>query len=211
MFAALLRSGKGTDAGDDQLKVELDRAALFALASDTRLEILKALQSERRTLSQLAVLLDVDKSAVHRHLRKLEDGGLIKRSEDHGFIYHSLTWKARDLISPGENTRIVVLLSTFLIMMVICGILVMVASSGVPEVGEASDNYGTADTPQLVEKVQQVQYALYTVVAMVAVVAVMAAHMAFGLLHRPRQSGAETAEDWKGPEEVREHYLEDQI
>ena len=193
------------------MKVELDRTALFALASDTRLEILKVLQNERRTLSQLAELLDVDKSAVHRHLRKLEDGGLIKKSEDHGFIYHSLTWKARDLISPGENTRIVVLLSASLVMLVICCILVVVASAGVPGVGEASDNYDPDELTQLTEKVQEVQYALYAVVMMVAAVAVIAVYMAFGLLHRPRQSGAGTAEDWEGPEEVVGHHIEDQI
>jgi len=44
----------------EALKVELDRAALFALASDSRLEILKALKDERRTLSPLAERLCVD-------------------------------------------------------------------------------------------------------------------------------------------------------
>jgi DNA-binding transcriptional ArsR family regulator len=84
---------------------------LMAIASDTRLEILKSLVHMRRTVSQLSEVLDIDKAAVHRHLKKMEDGGLVKRDEDHGFVYYGLTWKARDLLSPNENTRIVILLS----------------------------------------------------------------------------------------------------
>ena len=59
---------------ETELRVELDKKALFALASDTRMDILKSLQPNRRTVSQLAETIGVDKSAVHRHLKKLEDG-----------------------------------------------------------------------------------------------------------------------------------------
>lgn len=93
------------------MRVELDKKSLFALASDTRVDILRSLQPMRRTVSQLAESLDIDKAGVHRHLKKLEEGGLVKRYEDHGFVYYGLSWKARDLMSPNENTRIVVLLS----------------------------------------------------------------------------------------------------
>jgi DNA-binding transcriptional ArsR family regulator len=93
---------------EPKMKVELDKKALFALASDSRMEILKELQPSRRTLTQLAEALDIDKGAVHRHLKKLEEGGLVIRYEDHGFVYYGLSWKARDIISPGENTRIVI-------------------------------------------------------------------------------------------------------
>jgi DNA-binding MarR family transcriptional regulator len=58
----------------DKMKVELDKKALFALASDSRMEILKALQPQRRTVAQLADQLGIDKAAVHRHLKKLEEG-----------------------------------------------------------------------------------------------------------------------------------------
>jgi len=91
-----------------KMKVEIDRKALFALASDSRMEILKELQPSRRTVTQLAEALDIDKGAVHRHLKKLEEGGLVTRYEDHGFVYYGLSWKARDIISPGENTRIII-------------------------------------------------------------------------------------------------------
>ncbi|MFH1580220.1 MAG: winged helix-turn-helix domain-containing protein, partial [Thermoplasmatota archaeon] len=81
--------------GDPRMRVELDKKALFALASDTRLDILKSLQPMRRTVSQLAESLNIDKAAVFRHLKKMEEGGLVKRYEDHGFVYYGLSWKAR--------------------------------------------------------------------------------------------------------------------
>jgi len=94
------------------MKVELDKKSLFALASDTRLEILHSLQPMRRTVTQLSESMNIDKAAVFRHLKKMEDGGLVKRFEDHGFVYYGLSWKARDLLSPNENTKIIILLSS---------------------------------------------------------------------------------------------------
>ena len=98
--------------GADHMKVELDKKSLFALASDTRLEILHSLQPMRRTVTQLSESMNIDKAAVFRHLKKMEDGGLVKRFEDHGFVYYGLSWKARDLLSPNENTKIIILLSS---------------------------------------------------------------------------------------------------
>jgi DNA-binding transcriptional ArsR family regulator len=95
----------------NQMRVELDKKSLFALASDTRLEILRSLQPMRRTVSQLSETLNIDRAAVHRHLKKMEEGGLVKRYEEHGFVYYGLTWKAKDLLTPNENTRVVILLS----------------------------------------------------------------------------------------------------
>jgi DNA-binding transcriptional ArsR family regulator len=131
------------------LRVELDKKALFALASDTRLEILKALQSERRTVSQLAETLGVDKAAVYRHLKKLEEGDFVKREDDHGFVYYRLSWKARDIISPGENTRIIVLISASVALLMVAALILIAMSSsgGAPyfEPQEADNQYGGTD------------------------------------------------------------------
>lgn len=97
------------------MRVELDKKALFALASDTRLEILRSLQSMRRTVKQLAEAVGIDKAAVHRHLKKLVEGGLVKRYVDHGFVYYGLNRKGRDLLNPNEHTKIVILLSSSLV------------------------------------------------------------------------------------------------
>lgn len=109
--ATLMSPYSVSGVGRGKVRVELDKKSIMALASDTRMEILKSLLHMRRTVSQLSETLDIDKAAVHRHLKKMEDGGLVKRDEDHGFVYYGLTWKARDLLSPNENTRIVILLS----------------------------------------------------------------------------------------------------
>jgi len=106
------------------MRIELDKKSLFALASDTRLEILKSLQPMRRTVSQLSEELKIDKAAVYRHLKKLESGGLVKRHEDHGFVYYGLSWKSRDLMSPNENTKIVILISISWILL--CGSVFLV-------------------------------------------------------------------------------------
>jgi DNA-binding transcriptional ArsR family regulator len=115
--------------GAGQMRVELDKKSLFALASDTRVDILKSLQPMRRTVTQLAESLGIDKAAVHRHLKKLEEGGLVKRYEDHGFVYYGLSWKARDLMSPTENTKVIVLLSSSWIFMLVAAFLVIATFS----------------------------------------------------------------------------------
>ncbi|MEW5747662.1 MAG: winged helix-turn-helix domain-containing protein [Candidatus Thermoplasmatota archaeon] len=103
--------------GEPRMRVELDKKALFALASDSRLEILKSMQPMRRTVTQLAETLGIDKAAVHRHLKTLEEGGFVKRYEEHGFVYYGLSWKSRDLLSPGENTKVVILLTSSVLML----------------------------------------------------------------------------------------------
>lgn len=127
------------------MRVELDRKSLFALASDTRVGILRSLQPMRRTVSQLAESLDIDKAAIHRHLKKLEEGGLVKRYEDHGFVYYGLSWKARDLMSPNENTRIIVLLSvaSFMILGAVVLTLSGLGSTMAPQPPGASNPNGT--------------------------------------------------------------------
>ncbi len=115
---------------ETELRVELDKKALFALASDTRMDILKSLQPNRRTVSQLAELVGVDKAAVHRHLKKLEEGGFVKREEDHGFVYYGLSWKARDILSPNENTKIVVLITASIILIGAVIMMMYLANSG---------------------------------------------------------------------------------
>jgi DNA-binding transcriptional ArsR family regulator len=128
---------------ENKMKVELDKKALFALASDSRMEILKALHPQRRTVAQLADQLGLDKAGVHRHLKKLEEGELVTRYEEHGFVYYGLSWKARDVISPGENTKIIIVFSVTLMMVVgaIAAILTSISTSAY-RFGESQVNNG---------------------------------------------------------------------
>jgi DNA-binding transcriptional ArsR family regulator len=179
--------------GENKLRVELDRKALFALASDTRLEILKALQSERRTVSQLADTLGVDKAAVYRHLKKLEEGEFVKREDDHGFVYYRLSWKARDIISPGENTRIIVLISSSLVLMIIAAFLLigLTAGSSTPfqDAQEAGNGYEPTDSrdPGL-GVVNNDNILSYLVIGLIASISIILVVWAARTLWRPKQA-----------------------
>lgn len=93
-------------------KVVLDADAFKALASDTRLEILKALDVRRLTVTELGRVLDLNKATVFEHLKQLTAADLVKK-EDEGrkWIYYRLTWKGRNILHP-ENAQIFLLLST---------------------------------------------------------------------------------------------------
>jgi DNA-binding transcriptional ArsR family regulator len=94
-------------------KITLDRETFKALASDTRLDILKALDGKNLGLNEIAKISNLNKATLHEHLTKLNDAGLIKRNErdGHKWVYYKLTWKGESLLHP-ENTKIVVLFTT---------------------------------------------------------------------------------------------------
>lgn len=196
------------------MKVELDKKSLFALASDTRLEILRSLQPMRRTVTQLSDALNIDKAAVHRHLKKMEDGGLVKRFEDHGFVYYGLSWKARDLLSPNENTKIVILLSCSYVLILAFALVAAFSAYGAAhEQAYAPDRYiaptgtnytneeyqtheGAIGTPQSWEHMAYLSSPLLVVPAVLVI-------LAMRINKRPRQpnayGGSEKRDENKGP------------
>lgn len=97
-------------------KITLDRETFKALASDTRLDILKTLDGRNLGLNEIARVTSLNKATLHEHLAKLNEAGLIKRTErdGHKWVYYKLTWKGESLLHP-ENTKIVVLFATTLI------------------------------------------------------------------------------------------------
>lgn len=178
------------------MRVELDKRALFALASDTRLDILKSLQPMRRTVTQLAETLGIDKAAVHRHLKTLEEGGFVKRYEDHGFVYYGLSWKSRDILSPNENTKIIILLSASLVFIGAVA-LVLAAAYSTPGVLPDFDRYSpdsSTDAGSEGSEDGSPEISLFFLLAVVAAVAlslatVVMARGATKIVHRPRQPG----------------------
>ena len=108
-------------------KVTLDMAAFKALASDTRLDILKVLDGKKMSLKDISNATNLNKATLHEHLLKLNEAGLVKKNEreGHKWVYYKLTWKGECLFHP-ENTRIVVLFSvTFMTLFV--GIIQLVS------------------------------------------------------------------------------------
>jgi len=93
-------------------KIVIDRDTFSALASDTRIDILKELDERRKTLTEISRSLDTNKSAVYKHLNKLTDVGLIKKEENtgHKWKYYQLTWRGKHLLHP-QKMKIRVLLS----------------------------------------------------------------------------------------------------
>ena len=94
-------------------KVTLDMNTFKALASDTRLDILRALDGKRMSLNDISRATKLNKATLHEHLVKLNEAGLVKKKErdGHKWVYYKLTWKGEGLLHP-ENTRIVVLFTT---------------------------------------------------------------------------------------------------
>ncbi len=98
-------------------KVNLDIDSFKALASETRLDILRALDGKKMNLTDICHATNLHKMTLYEHLCKLTDAGFIIRieREGHKWVYYKLSWKGESLLHP-ENTHIVVLFSfTFFI------------------------------------------------------------------------------------------------
>jgi Predicted transcriptional regulator len=93
----------------------LDRDDLAALSSDVRVMILKALDSRPMTVSELADRLGLAKSTVHEHLAVLADADLVAHEGARKWRDYTLTRRARRILHPGRDHRIVFLLGTSLV------------------------------------------------------------------------------------------------
>ncbi len=87
----------------EEEKILIDRQTLKAIASDTRMDILKYLSSRKYTLSELSEKLNLKNPTVKEHLDNLIDSGLIKREEsENKWKYYSLTEKGQKIVKPKE-------------------------------------------------------------------------------------------------------------
>ena len=94
-------------------KVTLDMDTFKALASGTRLGILRTLDGKKMSLKDISAVTKLNKATLHEHLAKLNEAGLVKKKEreGHKWVYYRLTFKGESLLHP-ENTRIVVMFAT---------------------------------------------------------------------------------------------------
>ena len=101
-------------------KLTLDMNTFKALASETRLDILRTLDGKKMNLNDICKVTNLNKATLHEHLTKLNEAGLIKKNEreGHKWVYYKLTWKGEGLLHP-ENTRIVVMFCTTFISLLI--------------------------------------------------------------------------------------------
>jgi DNA-binding transcriptional ArsR family regulator len=97
----------------------MDRKVFESLASETRINILKALDIRQMTITELSKNLGLAKSTVHEHLAKMADAGLVEKIEDHRkWSYYKLTYKGKRILHPHEMVKIMLLLSTSFIALV---------------------------------------------------------------------------------------------
>jgi len=129
-------------------KVTLDMNTFKALASDSRLDILRSLDGKKLSLNDISKVTKLNKATLHEHLAKLNQAGLVKKyeREGHKWVYYKLTWKGEGLLHP-ENTRIVVMFSITFVSLLI-GIMLLVSFAQPITVGMA-ETYG--DTTRLYE------------------------------------------------------------
>ncbi len=111
------------------VKVTLDADTFKALASPTRLGVMRALSERRKTVSELARDLEMNKATIHEHLQLLTASGLVKKRDDEGrkWIYYELTWRGERILHPQETTTFNLLL----------GISIAAAGGGVAMLGRA--------------------------------------------------------------------------
>jgi len=100
-------------------KITLDVNSFKALASETRLDILRSLDGKKMTLQDISKITNLNKATLHEHLTKLNEAGLVKRKEreGHKWVYYKLSWKGSSLLHP-DNTRIVVMFSATFIALI---------------------------------------------------------------------------------------------
>lgn len=95
----------------DDDTITLDKGAFKALASDTRVGILKSLGIRRKTMSELAREHGMSVSTIKEHLDNLSGVGLVEqKDEGHKWKYYELTRKGRGVLNP-EERKIWILLS----------------------------------------------------------------------------------------------------
>ncbi len=92
--------------------MEVDRETIKALASESRLNILKNLGERRKMPAELQRSLGLSASTIVEHLNILERNNLVKRVDTgHKWVYYELTEKGQALVQPRFPTKFVIVLA----------------------------------------------------------------------------------------------------
>ncbi len=96
------------------MEISLDKETFKALASQTRVDVLKLLGQRRYMQSEIASVLNFSVPTVKEHLSALEKAGLVERhDEGRKWKYYSLTRKGHGVLHP-EELKIWIVLGLFL-------------------------------------------------------------------------------------------------
>ncbi len=100
-------------------KITLDMKSFKALASESRVSILKSLKRRRKMLTELSRELKMSPSTVKEHLDSLSGAGLVTQIDDgHKWKYYELTRAGKDILDPNE-TRVWVILGLSAIALIV--------------------------------------------------------------------------------------------
>lgn len=100
-------------------EIRMDKKVFEALASETRVDLLKKLAIRQMTITELSNELGLAKSSVHEHLSKMVDVDFVEKIDDsHKWTYYRLTNKGRKILHPDETTKILLLLSSTILALV---------------------------------------------------------------------------------------------
>lgn len=136
-----------------QRKITLDQESFKALASDTRIEILKRLDKSQMTVTDLANNLSVNKSAVYKHLSRLLDAGLVKKLDDNRkWVYYKLSMKGMHLLHP-ERVQIALMLSAAVLAITLAITQIYTFIMGTLTTTEIPNNDGTLMRPVFVTEI----------------------------------------------------------
>jgi len=91
-------------------KITIEKDVFKALASDTRINMLKILDKRRHTQSEIAAELRMSVPAVKEHLNAMEKAGLVKIiDEGYKWKYYELTEKSRCILDSERKKVWIVL------------------------------------------------------------------------------------------------------
>lgn len=167
-----------------QRKITLDQESFKALASDTRIEILKRLDKSQMTVTDLANELQVNKSAVYKHLSRLLDAGLVKKLEDNRkWVYYKLSMKGMHLLHP-ERVQIALMLSASVLAITLALSQIYMFVVGNPVTKEVPGSGGSYDTVTFVTELVHDPLLLAIGCLLIAVGSVLA-YMAYRVYQTP--------------------------
>ena len=167
-----------------QRKITLDQESFKALASDTRIEILKRLDKSQMTVTDLANELQVNKSAVYKHLSRLLDAGLVKKLEDNRkWVYYKLSMKGMHLLHP-ERVQIALMLSASVLAITLALSQIYMFVVGNPVTSEVPGKEGPLGGPFFVTEIVHDPMLLAIGCLLIAVGSVLA-YMAYRVYQTP--------------------------
>jgi DNA-binding transcriptional ArsR family regulator len=125
-------------------KVTLDQASFRALASETRIAILRCLSERQMTLTEMAERLQISKPGVMKHLELLQEAGLVSRDPpERKWIYYRLTTKGERILDP-TRTRIMLALGFSIFATILGGAAYVVVGGSTTFYSGTSGSMGTS-------------------------------------------------------------------